>query len=185
MGGAKVRDLVRAELAPLQVRASLTNAVIGLLPDYAFSRTRTHLLRSAGWDIGRTSMFYGVPTISGVGDIHSRLRIGDLTFINVGCALELNARIDIGDQVAIGHDVRFLTSTHKVGGSGRRAGALVASPISVESGAWIGSGAIILPGVTIGAGAIVAAGSVVNRNVAPNSLVSGAPASVTVKRLPA
>ena len=34
----------------------------------------------------------------------------------------------------------------------------------------------ILPGVTIGDGAVVAAGAVVNRDVAPNTVVGGVPA---------
>ena len=36
--------------------------------------------------------------------------------------------------------------------------------------------AIVLPGVTIGEGAIVAAGAVVTRDVAPYTIVAGAPA---------
>jgi acetyltransferase-like isoleucine patch superfamily enzyme len=42
----------------------------------------------------------------------------------------------------------------------------------------IGIGAAILPGVTIGPNAIVGAGSVVGRDVPPNSVVSGVPATV-------
>lgn len=41
---------------------------------------------------------------------------------------------------------------------------------------WIGHGAIILPGVCVGTGAVVGAGSVVTRNVAPYTIVGGAPA---------
>ena len=46
----------------------------------------------------------------------------------------------------------------------------------VGNDVWIGYGAIIMPGVTIGDGVIVAAGSVVTRDVAPYTIVSGNPA---------
>ncbi len=48
--------------------------------------------------------------------------------------------------------------------------------MTVDDRAWIAFGAIILPGVTIGEGAVVAAGAVVTRDVAPFTIVAGAPA---------
>ena len=59
-----------------------------------------------------------------------------------------------------------------------RAGAHLARPIRIESGAWIGARSTILPGVTVGHGAVVAAGAVVTRDVEPNTLVAGVPARV-------
>ncbi|MES2247542.1 MAG: acyltransferase [Pseudomonadota bacterium] len=47
---------------------------------------------------------------------------------------------------------------------------------TVCHGASIGAGAVITPGITIGHDAMVAAGAVVTRDVAPFSLVMGAPA---------
>jgi acetyltransferase-like isoleucine patch superfamily enzyme len=41
---------------------------------------------------------------------------------------------------------------------------------------WIGSGAIITDGVRVGRGAVIAAGAVVNRDVAPHTVVGGVPA---------
>jgi carbonic anhydrase/acetyltransferase-like protein (isoleucine patch superfamily) len=51
---------------------------------------------------------------------------------------------------------------------------------TLEDGCLVGIGAVVLNGVTVGAGALVAAGAVVTRDVAPGTLVMGAPA--TVKR---
>ncbi|MEM7376133.1 MAG: DapH/DapD/GlmU-related protein [Pseudomonadota bacterium] len=50
---------------------------------------------------------------------------------------------------------------------------------------WIGHGAMVKPDVTLGDGAVVAAGSVVTRDVAPYTIVSGTPASVLRPRQPA
>lgn len=54
--------------------------------------------------------------------------------------------------------------------------------ICIESNVWIGAGCQILDGVTIGTGAIVAAGSVVNKSVAPNTIVGGVPAKLIKNR---
>jgi maltose O-acetyltransferase len=174
----------RDEVKPLKPWVSVSSAVIGCIPDYAFSRVRTHLFRLAGWQIGRGSLLYGVPEFSGSGTVRSNLEIGEMTFINVGCSFELSNRIVVGDHVALGHEVRILTSTHDLGPRSQRAGGLTTAPVSIQRGAWVGSRTLILPGVTIGAGAVIAAGSVVSRDVAPNTLVGGVPASVLVKRLP-
>jgi virginiamycin A acetyltransferase len=54
--------------------------------------------------------------------------------------------------------------------------------VKVEHDVWIGAGAIIMEGVTIHTGAIVGAGAVVTRDVAPFSIVAGAPARVIRER---
>lgn len=54
--------------------------------------------------------------------------------------------------------------------------------IVIEDDVWIAAGCTILDGVRIGKGAIVAAGSVVNRSVAPYSIVGGVPAKFIKSR---
>lgn len=120
--------------------------------------------------------------VAGGPDPASRLEIGDDCFLNDGCRFDVSARIAIGSDVFIGHDVALLTASHEVGGRRRRAGSVRSEPITVERGSWIGARSTILAGVTIGEGAIVAAGSVVTRSVAANSLVAGVPA-VVVRQL--
>lgn len=175
---------IREEIAPLNAWVALSSWLCRLLPELAFSRVRTSALRAAGWHIGPRSLLYGVPSFTGAGRVQSRLSIGADVMINVGCSFELNEAITIADGVAIGPQVRILTSTHKIGPSTRRAGALTAGPVTIGAGAWIGAGSILLPGVTVAAGAVVAAGSVISRDVAANTLVAGVPAAVAVKRLP-
>lgn len=53
----------------------------------------------------------------------------------------------------------------------------VITPTLVRAGASIGANATIVCGVEIGANAMVAAGAVVTRDVAPNQLVAGCPAT--------
>lgn len=50
--------------------------------------------------------------------------------------------------------------------------------VEIGDYAWIGMGSIILKGVHIGSGAIIGAGSVVTRDVPPNALAAGSPATI-------
>ena len=104
------------------------------------------------------------------------LRAGPGVILNDACYIDGYGRVVLEENVAVANGVRFLTTSHEIGGPERRHGPLVNSTITVERGAWIGAGAIILPGVTIYAGAIVGAGSVVNRDIPANSIWAGNPA---------
>ena len=90
----------------------------------------------------------------------------------------LEAPIVIGSNCDIGPSVEFITGSHEVGTSLRRAGKGIAKPIVINDGCWIGAGSRILAGVTIGSGTIVASGSVVVCDVPENVLVAGVPAIV-------
>ncbi|MBK8368406.1 MAG: hypothetical protein IPL10_13570 [Bacteroidetes bacterium] len=55
--------------------------------------------------------------------------------------------------------------------------------IIIEDDVWIGINSVIMPGITIGRGAIIGSNSVVTSNVAPFSIVAGAPAKFIKNRL--
>jgi acetyltransferase-like isoleucine patch superfamily enzyme len=56
-------------------------------------------------------------------------------------------------------------------------------PVIVEDDCWLGINVVVMAGVKIGKGAVVGASSVVLKDVAPYSVVAGAPAKVIRKRL--
>lgn len=115
------------------------------------------------------------------------VKLGTWTFVNFGATFLDANMITLGDFVAVGPNVQFITDTHPVRPEDRfqppNEGDTLpfrvvnyALPIVVGDYAWIGAGSIILPGVTVGEGAVVAAGSVVTRDVAPRMIVGGNPA---------
>lgn len=55
--------------------------------------------------------------------------------------------------------------------------------VVVEDDVWIGINAVIMSGVKIGKGSVIAANSVVTKDVAPYSVVGGAPARLIKKRI--
>lgn len=109
-------------------------------------------------------------------DLGCQISIGQHTYINANCVLLDGADLILEDNVLIGPGVQLLTVTHPKDPERRQQGWMIAKPVCIRAGAWIGGGAIILPGVTVGENAIVGAGSVVTRDVPANSTVAGNPA---------
>jgi acetyltransferase-like isoleucine patch superfamily enzyme len=84
----------------------------------------------------------------------------------------------IGDNVLIAHHVTIIPANHRVHDLARPINVQgdEVEPITIESDVWIGANAVILAGVTVGTGAVVAAGAVVDKDVAPFTVVGGVPA---------
>ncbi len=88
-------------------------------------------------------------------------------------------KLIIGDRVAVGPRVTFVTSSDP---NQSRISPTYVKPVRgrivVGKDAWIGTGAIILPNVTIGEQAIVGAGAVVTKDVPFRAVVAGVPARI-------
>jgi acetyltransferase-like isoleucine patch superfamily enzyme len=173
---SKFNDVVATELGGFAPAWRFLSFGARLLPEGAFHRLRSMLLRSIGFKIGKGSLLIGFPIFSS--DPRQLLSIGDECVFNVQILFDLNEHVTIGSGVLIGSRVTFITSSHEISIPERRCGRMEPKPIIVNNGVWIGASATILPGVTIGAGAIVAAGSLVTKDVAPNTIVAGVPAKI-------
>jgi acetyltransferase-like isoleucine patch superfamily enzyme len=106
-----------------------------------------------------------------------RIRVGRNVFVNQACVLNDIGGIEIGDDVMIGPRVSLLTAGHPTDPDTRRR-RIVAAPIVIGRGVWLGAGATVLQGVTVGEDAVVAAGAVVAHDVPPCTVVAGVPARV-------
>ncbi len=111
----------------------------------------------------------------------------------VGAVIMGAEQIDIGAEVTISYGVtiadcdfhpvdpaerhRDAEASAPQGDPTRRA-PLVARPVLIGDGAWIGIGAIVLKGVRIGEGARITAGAVVTRDVPAGATLSGNPARI-------
>lgn len=94
--------------------------------------------------------------------------------INASCG----GKILIGNDVLLGPNVVIRTANHnfKLKNKPINKQGHNYADIKIDNNAWIGANAVILSGVNIGERAIIAAGSVVNKDVASNSIVGGVPA---------
>ena len=112
------------------------------------------------------------------------------------------------EEVEIGDEVSFAAFVHIWGAGGVRIGArtmigshtaissvthdytrpdmhntVVLKRVEIGPDVWIGAHSTIMAGVTIGEGAVIGAGSIVTHDVAPFTIVAGAPARVMKARL--
>ena len=152
------------------------NILAGMLPIGVGPRTRALVYRLFGISIGPGTTLFGPIKFVWYGEIARNVSIGRACFISRDIVMDPTDAICIGDRVYLGPEVSFITATHEIAAPSQRAGAMVAAPIRVGDGVWIGSRATILPGVCIGNGAVVGAAALVTRDVPANTVVGGVPA---------
>ncbi len=124
-----------------------------------------------------TARFSEGTLVYGSGEIH----IAEGTYLGrhcYVCAQPAAARIDIGRDCAISHNVHIRTASYRKDGDFVQAvqSDLEWANIRIGDRVWIGAHVFITGGVTIGDNSIVGANSVVTRDVPPNSIVGGVPA---------
>ena len=135
------------------------------------SAFRSALLRYFGAKIGK-----GVGIGSNVNiSFPWRLVVGDHVWIGDDVGILSLAQVTIESSVCVARRSFLCTGSHDMR---REDFKLKVAPILIRTGSWIAIGSLILPGVTIGEGAVVSAGSVVLKDVPPNCLVRGNPATV-------
>jgi acetyltransferase-like isoleucine patch superfamily enzyme len=175
----RLRQEIVTALQGFRFKLRLANLICGVLPQFSMTTLRASLYRAVGIRAGARVSFMHTIAITGSGDhIYGRLSIGEDTTIGTAVMFNLDERVTIGRNVMVGPYTRIYTGRHRMGPSTRRFDPdFERCPVVIEDGAWIGLNSIILAGTTIGHGAVVGAGSVVNRDVAPNTLVSGVPAA--------
>lgn len=136
---------------------------------FPVSGIKSHILRLFGAKVGNGVVFKPHVRIK----FPWRLAIGDHCWIGQGVWIDNIEDVNIGDHVCVSQLAYFCTGSHD---HRSRAFDLLAKPIAVENGAWIGARATLLGGVVVHANAIAAAGSVVVKSVPAAIIVGGNPA---------
>ena len=107
----------------------------------------------------------------------ARIHLGRDVFVGFNSEFDISERVWIGDVVLIAPGCFITDYTHlHAAEQPIAAQGCESKAIRIEDDVWLGAHVVVLPGVTIGKGAVVAAGAVVNRDVAPMSIVAGVPA---------
>jgi len=105
--------------------------------------------------------------------IENDVIVGDQ--VTIKCGVQIWDGITLEDNVFVGPNVTFTNDPFPRS----RLRPAEFSRTVVRAGASIGANATILPGLVIGRGAMVGAGSVVTRDVPPNAIAVGNPATIT------
>lgn len=154
-----------------KIRKWLMNDIASL--EIMPSKIRIAILNKCGADIKASRV---LPKCYFAG---SRLIIGKNTTVNFSNRFDSEfASISIGENVGIGMNNLFLTTSHKMGGQNKRAGETFHAPIVIEDNCWLGSNIVVCPGVTIKKGCVVASGSVVTEDCRSNGFYAGVPAKL-------
>src|SRR5829696_5257247 len=95
----------------------------------------------------------------------ARIAIGNGTYLNRNTEIVAARSVTIGRDCKVARDVIIMdTDQHAIPGA-----PLVAKPVDIGDGVWIGARAIVLKGVTIGDDSVIGAGAVVTKSVPPHS----------------
>jgi acetyltransferase-like isoleucine patch superfamily enzyme len=156
------------------------NATITRWLDAAISRARAFLedwedrkLKESLHFCGKDVKIYHPVVFYGPAALDIRDNTAVASFVHIWCG----GRVIIGANCMIGSHVAISSLTHDYR-QPRMSETMVARPVVIEDGVWIGAHAVILPGVTLGTGAVIGAGSVVTRDVPANAIVYGVPATI-------
>ena len=110
-------------------------------------------------------------------DDAATLKLGDHVFVGRGVEFDVMADVTVGHHTVIAPHCFITDHDHGVS-PGLRIDQqpCTAAAVSIGADVWLGAGVVVLSGVKIGDGAVIGAGSVVTRDVAPMTIVAGAPA---------
>ena len=108
----------------------------------------------------------------------AKIKIGENVSINQGTFIVAREEVNIGSNVLIGEYCSIRDNDHAWRDSQKlvREQGFVTASVNIGDDVWLGRGVVVSKGVEIGNGAVVGANAVVTRNVAPFTLVVGAPA---------
>lgn len=111
----------------------------------------------------------------------SELEVGHHCMVCAYVKLNINYRIEIGDDVGIGEYVDIWTH-------GSFPPVLQGFPsqfgsVSIGSNVWLPAKSTVMPGVTIGDNVVIGANSLINRNLPTGSLCAGMPVKVLRENL--
>lgn len=140
---------------------------------------RLPIMKEILGSVGNTYYFQG-PVQFNYG---SHTFIGENFFANFNFTVMDDARVYIGDNVAIGPNVSLMATNHPLlaqermgmDAEGRTTMAEYAEDIHIGDNVWIACNTVVIGGVTIGRNCVIGAGSVVTKDIPEGYLAYGNP----------
>ncbi|WP_299150185.1 acyltransferase [uncultured Dokdonia sp.] len=98
---------------------------------------------------------------------------------SIGCYIQANSGIIIGDDTRIGPGVKIISENHDLNDNRKH---IKSNPIKIGDNCWLGANSVILPGVQIENHTIVGAGCVVTKSFTESNIVLGGIPAKIIKR---
>lgn len=111
-------------------------------------------------------------------DYGYNIEIGENFYSNHNLIILDENNVTFGDNVLVGPNCAFYTSTHPFSAEKRKNGIKNSKPINIGNNVWISGNVTVLPGVSIGDNSVIGAGSIVSKNIPSNVLAFGIPCRV-------
>ncbi|MBC7365668.1 MAG: acyltransferase [Undibacterium sp.] len=113
-----------------------------------------------------------------------RITLAENVFLGPNVVIYGHGGVEIGANTLVAMHCRIVSSNHTVPPPGTliRSQPDIPLPTRIGRDVWLGAGVTVLGGVTIGDGCVIGAGAVVTRDLPPNSIAYGIPASVRQQR---
>jgi putative colanic acid biosynthesis acetyltransferase WcaF len=108
------------------------------------------------------------------------LSVGDFAWIGEGSWIDNLTMVTIGAHACISQDAYLLTGNHDY--RDLRFG-LIAMPIQIGDGAWVGARAVVCPGANLKKMSMLTAGSVLTATTDEYSIYRGNPATLVRRRI--
>jgi len=108
-----------------------------------------------------------------------KLKMGDHVWLGENCWIDNITDVTIGSHVCISQGAMLCTGNHNYNSPGFE---LIAKPITLEDGVWIGAMALVGPGVNACSHSILTAGSIATKNLEAYGIYQGNPAVLVKNR---
>ena len=141
---------------------------------HLFSLKRVMLNTCVGIKIGRNTKIVGPVCLGNC----STISIGNDCWIGKNFEILGDGKVIVGNNCDFAPCVKFITGSHQLGNSERRAGKGILSTCIIGNGCWIGAEVSIIGENSIGNASVIGAKSLVTKSIGDNVLAVGIPARV-------
>ncbi|MDD7724227.1 MAG: WcaF family extracellular polysaccharide biosynthesis acetyltransferase [Bacteroidales bacterium] len=140
-----------------------------------FMKVKVTLLKLFGAHIGKGLVIKNNVNIKSPWN----LTIGNDCWIGENCWIDNIDQVHIGNNACVSQGAMLLTGNHDYT---IHSMPYRNAPITIEDGAWIGAQTTVCPGVTVHTNAILTVGSVATKDLKPNLIYQGNPATPIRRR---
>ncbi len=105
----------------------------------------------------------------------AHISIGNKCFFNRTVSLIVHEKLDIGNEVMLGENVKVYDNEHVINGNKVERKLFNTGAVMIKDNCWIANNAVVLKGTTMGPNTLVAALTMASGNLEANAMYMGVP----------